>query len=231
MTSQWPCYLGRMQRSDVGEDDWRVAVIGAGALGCAVLMRLRRLKPGTVIIIDGDRVEEGNLGRQALYRDQDVGSPKAAVAARRVAAEHGLRAQAVDRFFTGHVAEPIGHCDAVVDCTDDLHAKDAIDRACARDGVPLLSAGVHGAQGQVMLLHAPGQDPGLSRRAYFNGRIGEGQDGCDMRQVLPEVIEATAERIEFHLRALRSGQPCPASLELYDHAARAWYAFGTLLSA
>src|SRR5262245_36450378 len=61
--------------------DIRLAVVGMGAIGCALLPRLVRMPFSCITLVDGDRVEEKNLERQSLYAPVDVGQPKVTVAA------------------------------------------------------------------------------------------------------------------------------------------------------
>ena len=63
----------------------RVAVVGAGGIGSAVIPALAGAGVGQLTIIDGDVVDLSNLQRQPLYRTQDIGRPKAELAAAFVA--------------------------------------------------------------------------------------------------------------------------------------------------
>ena len=59
----------------------KVLVIGAGGLGCPILQYLAAAGVGTIGIIDDDTVDQSNLQRQILYTHDDIGKPKASVAA------------------------------------------------------------------------------------------------------------------------------------------------------
>jgi molybdopterin/thiamine biosynthesis adenylyltransferase len=211
----------------------RIAVIGAGALGGELLPRLLGLPVEAVSIFDGDRVEIGNLVRQRFYTQQDVGLLKAdALRARLESIAPHMKLDADARFIdAGNATDSLRGHDLIADCTDDLHARNLLDRSCSALGIPLVSGALHRDQGQVLLLHAPGEGSELSRADVFPGRIGPNQDGCDMLQVPMDVIEAVAERMSETIALLLRGQQGGnGSLDLYDGGERRWTTFKPALS-
>lgn len=57
-------------------NDTKILLLGLGGGGSNILTLLAGLGPKKITIIDYDRVEEANLGRQFLYREADIGRLK-----------------------------------------------------------------------------------------------------------------------------------------------------------
>ena len=191
--------------------------------------RLCRLPIARLTFIDGDLVEAANLERQPLYAANDVGRPKASTARGWIAMmSPGIDVIAVDRFIDAANADELlsGH-DLVVEGVDDLHAKRVIDEACARLHLPLVSGGVHGKEGQVLLLHTKGDGSALTRGDIFKGAVGKEQDGCDMRSVPIELIEEVGKRMAREARVVIDGTPSRNGvLHVVRASDMAWRAFG-----
>lgn len=187
----------------------RLLVIGGGAIGNALLPRIARWPFARITIVDGDRVEAANLERQELFAPVDIGRSKSEVIAAWFR-NMPIAARVVheDMFLDEHnAATLIALHDLVADCTDDAHARRLIDRTCGDYGVALVSGAVHGAQGQVIMLHAEGEGEDKRLTDLFTGALGPDQDGCDMRDVPPAVLDEVAKRMAGHLRALLNGAP------------------------
>jgi molybdopterin/thiamine biosynthesis adenylyltransferase len=179
----------------------------------------------TITLVDGDRVEEKNLDRQELYAPVDVGRPKVEVAvawARNAPVTPAVETR--DHFLDkGNAEEVIAMHDIVADCTDDAHARRLIDKVCGEFGVALVSGAVHGREGQVIVLHAEGANDELSLTDLFGGRLGEEQDGCDMRHVPMQVLEEVAKRMAWRIRELlNNAHPENGRIEQYDGDVNAW---------
>lgn len=135
----------------------RVLVVGAGGLGAPAAAALAAAGVGTLGLIDPDRVDASNLPRQTLYDDADVGLPKVEVAAARLAERTpGLRTHTLFRRFTAADVAIAAAWDAIVDGTDTIAAKFAVNDAAVAAGRPLVHAGVIGWRAQLTTI-LPGE--------------------------------------------------------------------------
>jgi adenylyltransferase/sulfurtransferase len=117
--------------------------------------------------------------------------------------------------------------DLVVEGVDDLHAKQLVDRTCGDLQIPLVSGGVYQQQGQVIVLHAAGDRPELSRGDLFTGKAGMEQDGCDMRDVPLELLEEVGAAMAGRAKALLRGEPLVnGRIDLFDLVRRQWMSIG-----
>lgn len=128
-----------------------VAVVGAGGIGSAVIPVLGTSGIGRLTIIDGDTVAEDNLHRQAIFAENDVGLPKAEIAASYARARNRFATVgAIGERLTRETAQAMlrGH-DLVVDGSDNFATRLAVSDACVALGLPLVSAAAIQFQGQV----------------------------------------------------------------------------------
>jgi len=207
-----------------GPSHFRVALVGVGSIGQALLARADLPQGCAFTLIDGDTVEAGNLGRQVLCREQDLGRPKTEVVSDHLA-ERSVAHRAVPRFLgPGNASELLAGHDVVIDACDDLHARYLVDRTCGALGIPLISGAVHANEGQVVLLHAPAP----SLKDVFAGRPSGEQDGCDMRRVPLELIAHVSETMLALLQAVMNNDRSEAGVLHLIAADGAMHRFHTL---
>jgi adenylyltransferase/sulfurtransferase len=134
----------------------RVLIIGVGGLGSPVAMYLAASGVGHLVLVDHDRVELTNLQRQPIHNTNTLGLLKVESAKLAIAALNPeVRISAIDRKLDEHelVAE-VKAADAVVDCSDNLLTRFAVNRACVIAKKPLVSGAVVRFEGQVSVFRA-----------------------------------------------------------------------------
>ena len=131
----------------------RVLVAGAGGLGCPVALYLTAAGIGTLGIADYDVVSISNLHRQVLYREEDAGSQKAAVAADRLRRQnpHVRVVEHPVKIDAANVLDILEQYDIVVDATDNFSTRYLINDACVLSGKPLVYGAIYQYEGQVAL--------------------------------------------------------------------------------
>lgn len=133
----------------------KVLVIGAGGLGCPVLLYLAAAGVGTIGIADDDTVSLSNLHRQLLYNTADTGSSKAERAAARlneINPEISVNMHRV-KVSNHNALELIEAYDIVVDGTDNFTARYLINDACSLLEKPLVFAAIYRYEGQVAVFN------------------------------------------------------------------------------
>jgi adenylyltransferase/sulfurtransferase len=129
----------------------RALVIGAGGLGCAAGLALARSGLElSLTILDPDRVELGNVHRQVLFGDGDVGMETAPLAARRIAALSAGRIEARGIALELDAKNALGlfrEHQLVLEGCDRSEVKFLAADAAVLAPVPVVQAGVVGLAG------------------------------------------------------------------------------------
>lgn len=208
---------------DSGSGSPRIALIGVGGTGCALLPLLCALPVERITLIDGDTVEAKNLDRQLLYATGDVDKPKVfcAVARQQPHASH-IRLVPHHRFVdAGNCKELLSGHHVVADCSDDLAARALVEACCRELRIPLVSGAVHGHQVQVFTAYGPSSTGTVPH--FFQGRPSEEQLGCDMRQVPAAITTLTAALMALRIEdLLKGGMGSAGVMDLVDGAHGRW---------
>ena len=134
----------------------KIAVVGAGGIGSAVIPALTGAGVGKLTIIDSDTVEPANLHRQPLFGEADAGKSKAERAANFVRRlNHFVDVEPRQkRIALANAQELLRGHDLVIDGSDNFATRLAVSDTCVELGIPLLSAAAVQFQGQVGLFRA-----------------------------------------------------------------------------
>ncbi|SEO22396.1 adenylyltransferase and sulfurtransferase [Nitrosospira multiformis] len=148
----------------------KVLVIGAGGLGSPTLLYLAAAGVGTLGIIDFDIVDESNLQRQVIHRQQDIGRPKCRSAQDSVKALNPyIQVQIHDeRLETTNAIDIISGYDLVIDGTDNFSTRYLVNDACVLARKPYVWGSIFRFEGQASVFweDAPG-GRGLNYRDLY----------------------------------------------------------------
>ncbi len=118
----------------------RVALFGAGGVGCGAAEALARGGVGAVDIIDNDTVNTTNINRQLCALESTVGRLKAEVVAERLRdINPEISVRALPIFFLPDTELDFSRYDYIIDAVDTVSAKIEIARRAAETGVPAIS--------------------------------------------------------------------------------------------
>jgi adenylyltransferase/sulfurtransferase len=194
-----------------------VLLVGVGGLGSPSAIALGRAGVGTIGIADDDEVEAGNLHRQILFGQGDVGAPKTGAAARAIAAwaaPSPVRVVVHDtRLLPRNAVDLVSRYDVVVEGSDNFATKFLVADACAIAKVAV----VHGAavrwQGTALAV-GPGGRP--CYRCIFEDLPREHAPGCSEAGVIgPMVGVVGAVQADLAI-GLLSGVPVAGTLVTFD---------------
>ncbi|GAB3028212.1 HesA/MoeB/ThiF family protein [Bowmanella dokdonensis] len=140
-----------------------VLIVGLGGLGCAAAQYLAAAGVGHLTLADPDRLSLSNLQRQVLYDSAGLNQAKVSLARDRLwALNPHIRLTAIPVRLDKHALPgPVSEVDLVLDCTDNMLSRQAINAACYQLGKPLISGSAIRMEGQLLAL-----DPALPHGCY-----------------------------------------------------------------
>ncbi len=155
-------------------------IVGVGGLGCPAALALAAAGVARIGLADHDVVSLDNLARQILHRTEDVGRLKVDSGADsifRLSAKVGVD-KIPQKLTRENAARIIAPYDVIIDGSDNLSAKLALNDACAASSKPWVMGGVLRFFGQVMTI-LPGKSACLRCLVGEEGANARGLDCGD----------------------------------------------------
>lgn len=204
----------------------KVLVVGMGGLGCAAAPYLVASGVGNITLVDDDTVDSSNLQRQILYREADIGSSKAEQAAAGLTQlNSSININALRQRLTAEdLNELVPQYSLVLDCTDNLASRNAINAACVRAKVPLVSGAAIRFEGQVACFDMQGNGACYHCLSQL---FGEQQLSCMEAGILSPVVGVIGvmQALEAVKILAGVGTPLYGKLQLFDALTGQWQQF------
>jgi molybdopterin/thiamine biosynthesis adenylyltransferase len=137
-----------------GQEKWLAAhalIIGAGGLASPAALYLASAGLGKVTIVDDDVVDLTNLQRQIAHTTERIGQAKVtSIKAAMTAINPDVVVVTINARVDGaQLATLLQDVDVVLDCSDNFATRHAVNAACRKAKVPLISGAAIGFEGQV----------------------------------------------------------------------------------
>jgi molybdopterin/thiamine biosynthesis adenylyltransferase len=148
----------------------KVVIVGTGGLGTPIALYLAAAGVGTIRLIDNDNVELSNLNRQILHWKKDIGRHKVESAAEKLRGLNDkIEVEAiVETINESNVTRLISGFTLVLDGTDNLETRFALNSGAIQVGLPFIHGAVNGFEGRVTTI-IPGKTPCLG--CIYRGTI------------------------------------------------------------
>jgi molybdopterin-synthase adenylyltransferase len=170
----------------------RVLLVGCGALGGHIADQIIRGGIGFLRLADRDIVDLTNLQRQPLFDERDIGQPKAAAAARRLAQINSTVTvePIITDVWAGNIEHLIETIDLILDGTDNVQTRYLLNDASIKHDIPWIHGACVGTEGRVMPI-VPGM--GACLRCLFPQPPAAGElPTCDTAGVLQSAAATVA---------------------------------------
>ena len=196
----------------------RVLLVGLGGLGCPAAQYLVAAGVGTLVLNDFDHIDASNLARQVLYTPADTGRLKVTVAAERLAALNpAVRIETLDRRLSpAELTDATAVCDLVIDGSDNLATRLAVNAACVASGTALVTAAVIRMEGQLLVCPNDGGEAPCYACSY--DERDESLRDCQGAGVLGPVAGVLGSLAAVEALKRLAGLPPPPGLLLMDAA-------------
>lgn len=200
-----------------------VLIIGLGGLGAPAALWLAAAGVGKLLLADDDTLHISNLQRQILYRSADCGQAKASLAQQQLQA---LNPQVEtialqQRMDAAQLREWVPQVDLVLDCSDNMATRQAINAACVAAAIPLISGSAVGFSGQLLAISPPWQK-GCYRCLWPDSS--EPQRNCRTAGVLGPVVGTigTLQALEALKMLVGQRSAIDGQLRLFDGRQQTW---------
>ena len=195
----------------------KILVIGAGGLGCPLILYLAYSGVGNLGIVDNDKVELSNLSRQVLFTKKDLGKFKVLVSKKFV---KKINKKIKVKVFTKkidekNIANIAKNYDFICDGTDNFKSRLLINDYCIKNKKVLISSAISKYDGQVFNFDFRRKSPCL--RCFMPQAPIEAQN-CDSEGIMSTLagIAGSLQANEVIKSILKIGKPLCGEIMVFN---------------
>jgi molybdopterin/thiamine biosynthesis adenylyltransferase len=211
-----------------GQERWLAShalVIGAGGLGSPVSLYLAASGVGRITLCDPDTVDLTNLQRQIAHHTDSVGRPKVESARDTLARINPhVQVRALQEKVAGERLEAlVAEAHVVLDASDNFATRHAVNRACVKHAVPLVSGAAVRFDGQVAVFD-PRREESPCYHCLFPEDAAHEEVLCSVMGVFAPLVGIIgAVQAAEALKVLAGvGEPLVGRLQLLDARSMQW---------
>ena len=161
----------------------KVLVIGAGGLGCPLILYLAYSGIGNLGIADHDKIELSNLSRQVLFTKKDIGKYKTSVSkkiVKRINKKINVKIfkHKVDKKNIGKIAK---NYQIICDGTDNFKSRFLINDYCMKNKKILIASAINKFDGQLFAFDFRKKTPCFR---CFMPEIPDMENNCDTEGII-----------------------------------------------
>ncbi len=202
----------------------KLLIVGVGGLGSPAALYLAAAGVGQITLCDDDHVDLSNLQRQISHYTSDIGMDKVISTQQTLnKLNPDVKVFAHKQRLAGDMLElAVSDADVVLDCSDNFSTRFAINAACVRQQIPLVSGAAIRFEGQVSVF-TPGQNESPCYQCLYSDS-GEELQNCAINGVLAPItgIIGSIQALEAMKLIMQVGQTLAGRLLLLDGLTMEW---------
>ena len=195
----------------------KILIIGAGGLGCPLILYLAYSGVGNLGIVDDDKIELSNLSRQVLFTKKDLGKFKVMVSKKFI---KKINKKIKVKTFTKKISEKnidniAKKYDFICDGTDNFKSRLLINDYCIKNKKVLISSAISKYDGQVFNFDFRKKSPCL--RCFMPKAPIEAQS-CDSEGIMSTLagIAGSLQANEVIKSILKIGKPLFGEIMVFN---------------
>ncbi len=210
-----------------------VLIVGLGGLGNPAALYLAGAGIGRLILADGDNIDVSNLQRQIIFHTEQVGENKATIAGQHLQQLNPeIDIEVIDEMIDQEQLDYyLNEVDLVLDCSDNLATRYAINEACVSHKTPLITGAAIRFEGQLLVID-PRQETSACYQCFYPKTKGEPALNCETAGVMGPILGVIGSMQALEaIKLLTNKTTSINKIKMFDGLAGQWQEFNLIKRA